>query len=95
MESVSEVPPHFRYHPNDLIDAIYANLESSRKFFGEFGHSFELTLTAFGAVANSLLDETDQKSCNRVRAVVRLWSNNLSDHPKPATDYHLKTGQRE
>ena len=20
---------------------------------------------------------------------------NLSDHPKPATDYHLKTGQRE
>jgi hypothetical protein len=21
--------------------------------------------------------------------------NLLSDHPKPATDYHLKTGQRE
>ena len=22
-------------------------------------------------------------------------SNDLSDHPKPATEYHLKTGQRE
>jgi len=23
------------------------------------------------------------------------WLLDLSDHPKPATDYHLKTGQRE
>jgi len=23
------------------------------------------------------------------------FAPNLSDHPKPATDYHLKTGQRE
>jgi hypothetical protein len=25
----------------------------------------------------------------------KLLNRNLSDHPKPATDYHLKTGQRE
>jgi hypothetical protein len=23
------------------------------------------------------------------------WAQGLSDHPKPASDYHLKTGQRE
>jgi hypothetical protein len=27
--------------------------------------------------------------------LVSLVSQDLGDHPKPATDYHLKTGQRE
>jgi len=30
-----------------------------------------------------------QPYCGRIRPVI------LSDHPKPASDYHLKTGQRE
>src|ERR1035437_4307852 len=29
------------------------------------------------------------------RAIQEATGDFLSDHPKPATDYHLKTGQRE
>jgi len=30
-----------------------------------------------------------------VMQLMKLYSFDLSDHPKPANEYHLKTGQRE
>ena len=45
-------------------------------------HVFALTLTA-------------QFTPLRIAGVSDWLPHTLSDHPKPASDYHLKTGQRE
>jgi hypothetical protein len=37
----------------------------------------------------------DKLATKVVVSVFLTEGNDLSDHPKPATDYHLKTGQRE
>jgi hypothetical protein len=42
------------------------------------------------SLTNILLSDAD-----RTGHLPKLLDKVLSDHPKPATDYHLKTGQRE
>jgi hypothetical protein len=41
------------------------------------------------------LGKTIEASVKQDNLLPAKSADDLSDHPKPATDYHLKTGQRE
>jgi len=50
---------------------------------------------AFSTVEDVLFDALEMQSEREAWLQENKEAINLSDHPKPATDYHLKTGQRE
>ena len=53
----------------------------------------EVVVNSIQAIESSRV--SGGKVAIRVRRDAQLEADGLSDHPKPATDYHLKTGQRE